>query len=59
MPVRSYHMYGRAIDIRLPGVPTPLLRDVAEYVADGSGGVGYYPGGDFVHIDTGRIPRRW
>lgn len=52
----SLHMDGRAIDIRLPDVPLRQLRDAA--VALARGGVGYYPGSDFVHVDTGRI-RTW
>jgi uncharacterized protein YcbK (DUF882 family) len=52
----SLHMEGRAIDVRLPDVPLRQLRDAA--VALGRGGVGYYPGSDFVHVDTGRI-RTW
>lgn len=53
---RSLHMEGRAIDVRLAGRDTRKLRDAALALA--SGGVGYYAGSDFVHIDTGR-PRRW
>ena len=52
----SLHMDGRAVDIRLPDVPLRQLRDAA--VALGRGGVGYYPGSDFVHVDTGRV-RTW
>ncbi len=52
----SLHMDGRAIDVRLPGVRTATLREVAAKLA--LGGVGYYPGDDFVHLDTGR-PRTW
>lgn len=47
----SLHMYGRAIDVRLRGLPTDMLRDLAEL--HNKGGVGYYPRSDFVHIDTG------
>jgi uncharacterized protein YcbK (DUF882 family) len=53
---RSLHMDGRAIDIRLPGVPLKELRDAALSLK--AGGVGYYPGEQFVHLDTGRV-RRW
>ena len=52
----SLHVEGRAIDIRLPGVALGNLRDAA--LAMNSGGVGYYPTSDFVHIDTGRA-RSW
>jgi uncharacterized protein YcbK (DUF882 family) len=53
---RSLHMEGKAIDIRLAGVPLARLRDLA--LARGAGGVGYYPGSDFVHLDIGRV-RSW
>jgi uncharacterized protein YcbK (DUF882 family) len=52
----SLHTTGRAIDVRLQGVPCAKLRDLA--IAAGQGGVGYYPGSDFVHLDTGRV-RHW
>ncbi|MBX3619773.1 MAG: DUF882 domain-containing protein [Rhizobacter sp.] len=52
----SLHMEGRAIDVRLPGVPLAELRDAA--LSLGAGGVGYYPAQQFVHVDTGRV-RRW
>ncbi len=52
----SLHMQAEAIDIRLPGLKTSLLRDIA--LGLGRGGVGYYPASDFVHVDVGRV-RRW
>jgi uncharacterized protein YcbK (DUF882 family) len=52
----SLHMDGKAIDIRLPGVPLAELRDAALSLK--AGGVGYYPRDQFVHIDTGRV-RTW
>lgn len=52
----SLHVEGRAIDVRLPGASLADLRDAA--VSLKAGGVGYYPGSQFVHIDTGRV-RRW
>ncbi|MGB5132757.1 MAG: DUF882 domain-containing protein [Steroidobacteraceae bacterium] len=52
----SLHMEGRAIDVRLVGLPTRALRDLA--LARQVGGVGYYPVSDFVHLDTGRA-RNW
>lgn len=53
---KSLHMQGRAIDIRLPGVPTKYIQQCA--VAMECGGVGYYPKSDFVHLDTGDF-RTW
>jgi len=53
---RSMHTFGRAIDIRLPGVDLATLRKSA--LALKRGGVGYYPTDNFVHIDTGRV-RFW
>ena len=53
---QSLHMLGMAIDIRMPGVKTSVLRDTA--LALQRGGVGYYPGSDFVHVDVGRV-RSW
>ena len=52
----SQHLLGTAIDVRLEGVPTEKLRDVA--LAMERGGVGYYKTSNFVHIDTGRV-RHW
>lgn len=53
---RSLHMQGKAIDIRLPGVPLAHLRDAAMSLK--AGGVGYYSRDQFVHIDTGKV-RHW
>jgi len=53
---RSLHMQGRALDIRVTGVPTQDLRAAALELQ--GGGVGYYPKSKFIHIDTGRV-RRW
>jgi uncharacterized protein YcbK (DUF882 family) len=52
----SLHMVGEAMDIRIPGVELSHLRDAALSLQ--RGGVGYYPGSDFVHVDVGRV-RRW
>lgn len=52
----SLHMDGQAIDIRIPGRDLSLLRDGALSLQ--SGGVGYYPKSQFVHVDTGRV-RSW
>ncbi|MGH8135702.1 MAG: DUF882 domain-containing protein [Steroidobacteraceae bacterium] len=52
----SLHMEGRALDVRLVGLPAIALRDLA--LARQAGGVGYYPVSDFVHLDTGSV-RSW
>jgi uncharacterized protein YcbK (DUF882 family) len=52
----SLHMDGKAMDIRLPGVPLAEVRDAALSLQ--AGGVGYYSHEQFVHVDTGRV-RRW
>jgi len=52
----SFHMQGRAVDLRIPGVPLKTLRKVALQLH--RGGVGFYPKSDFVHVDTGPV-RTW
>ena len=52
----SLHIVGRAIDVRLSGYPTSRLHQLALGMC--RGGVGYYPGSDFVHLDNGRV-RSW
>jgi uncharacterized protein YcbK (DUF882 family) len=52
----SLHMEGRAIDVRLPGVALTDLHAAALSLR--AGGVGYYPGERFVHLDNGPL-RRW
>lgn len=53
---RSYHMQGKAVDIRLRGVELSRLHRAA--LAQKRGGVGLYSGPGFVHIDTGPV-RTW
>ncbi len=53
---KSFHMFGRAVDVRMPDVPTAVVREAA--IALERGGVGYYPRSDFIHLDTGRY-RHW
>lgn len=52
----SLHIQAEAIDLRMPGINTLKLRQAA--LALHSGGVGYYPHSDFIHVDTGRV-RQW
>ena len=52
----SYHIKGQAVDIRLPGHRTSVLRRAAYELK--RGGVGYYPKSSFVHIDIGPV-RYW
>ena len=53
---RSLHQFGKAIDIRVPGVKLDHLHHAARSLK--LGGVGYYPSSNFVHVDTGRV-RYW
>lgn len=52
----SLHLYGKAVDIRIPDIKTRVLRRTALDLE--LGGVGYYPRAGFVHLDSGRV-RRW
>ncbi len=52
----SLHLLGRAVDIRVPGL---RLQDLYRAAVDlRRGGVGIYPGSDFVHVDVGPV-RTW
>ena len=53
---RSYHMLGKAIDVRMSGFDTSQLHKAA--ISLKSGGVGYYSSSNFVHLDVGRV-RYW
>jgi uncharacterized protein YcbK (DUF882 family) len=53
---RSYHMKGKAIDIRLPGCDLKQLHRAALDIK--AGGVGYYPESGFIHVDVGPL-RSW
>lgn len=52
----SLHLSGKAIDIAIPGKNIASVRQAA--VSLRLGGVGYYPGKGFVHIDSGNF-RTW
>ncbi len=52
----SMHLYGKAVDLFIPGVPA---KDVGALAAQlKQGGVGFYPDRGFTHLDTGRL-RIW
>jgi uncharacterized protein YcbK (DUF882 family) len=53
---KSLHMEGKAMDVRIPGVRLEDLHRAA--VARRGGGVGFYLGPQFVHVDVGRV-RYW
>ena len=53
---KSQHLLGKAIDVRLRGAKLAELHQAARDLK--LGGVGYYPGSDFIHVDTGRV-RYW
>ncbi|KNC08942.1 hypothetical protein AC791_09630 [Klebsiella sp. RIT-PI-d] len=52
----SYHTKGQAMDFHIDGVSLSNVRKAA--LSMRSGGVGYYPSSNFVHIDTGPV-RHW
>ena len=52
----SYHTRGQAIDFRIDGVALSKVRAAAESLS--SGGVGFYPQSNFIHVDTGPV-RTW
>jgi uncharacterized protein YcbK (DUF882 family) len=54
--INSLHLYGQAIDIRLPDRSLGMVHRAA--LSLHGGGVGYYPRSDFIHLDVGRV-RRW
>jgi uncharacterized protein YcbK (DUF882 family) len=53
----NYHVRGMAADIKVPGVSTEDLRDLAKSL--GATGVGYYPTVQFVHVDVRGTPYFW
>lgn len=54
--LKSMHLKGQALDIRLPGIELKDLRQAA--VDMKVGGVGYYRRSHFIHFDTGAV-RYW
>ena len=55
----SQHCYGRAADIRVPGVSVEQLAACAESLLPGTGGIGRYPAKGFVHVDVRKVKSRW
>lgn len=52
----SMHLYGKAIDFRVPGLtPMQIAQIAAKFQA---GGIGIYPTSNFIHLDTGGV-RVW
>ena len=52
----SFHMYGKAIDVRVEKLGTRALGRAAKSLR--MGGVGQYPRSNFVHVDIGPV-RYW
>jgi uncharacterized protein YcbK (DUF882 family) len=52
----SLHIQGRALDIHIEGVRAEQVGKFGQYLS--GGGVGFYPGKRFTHLDSGRI-RTW
>lgn len=52
----SLHLKGMAVDLRVPDRSLRQVRGAAMSLR--AGGVGYYPGANFVHVDTGQV-RYW
>lgn len=52
----SQHLYGKAVDFKIPGLPASYLGKLMDWLT--AGGVGVYVKDGFVHVDTGRF-RRW
>ncbi|WP_245431307.1 DUF882 domain-containing protein, partial [Rhodoplanes roseus] len=52
----SQHMLGKAIDLKVRGVSLEKQREAALRLQ--RGGVGFYPGSQFIHVDTASV-RHW
>lgn len=52
----SMHLYGKAVDLYIPGIPARDVGVLGMHLQQG--GVGFYPSKGFTHLDTGRL-RTW
>jgi uncharacterized protein YcbK (DUF882 family) len=52
----SQHMIGKAMDTTMPGMSMQRIREIGMRLQ--RGGVGYYAGSNFVHLDVGNV-RAW
>jgi uncharacterized protein YcbK (DUF882 family) len=52
----SLHTRAQALDVRIEGISTESVARFGFYLA--GGGVGFYPGKNFTHVDRGRV-RYW
>jgi uncharacterized protein YcbK (DUF882 family) len=52
----SMHLYGKAVDLYIPGIPQRDVGILGMHLQQG--GVGFYPSKGFTHLDTGRL-RAW
>lgn len=52
----SMHLYGKAVDLFVPGIPPEHIATLGRYLKQG--GVGFYPSRGFTHLDTGKL-RAW
>jgi len=55
----SAHIDGLAADISAAGISTEALHKVCEVIIGNDGGLGYYPGQQFCHIDVRGYRSRW
>lgn len=52
----SMHLFGKAVDLFVPGIPSTDIGKLGQYLQQG--GVGFYPDRGFTHLDTGKL-RSW
>lgn len=55
--VYSYHLYGMAADIRIPGVKPQKIAEYVETLLPNRGGIGIYD--TFTHVDVRATKARW